>query len=159
MTFSYERGVRVILVNFSGLVESRLTVTRGAPSGGEILRHLRQQVSIGGQRYILQALDFPEAGDEINHALAQQRFAASDANLADTQADKDATEAQELFPRQQIAMGNIILRIGRLAVDATEVAAVRHRNAQVVNFAPELIVQHSFAITANQRDRARCPTF
>ena len=91
-------------------------------------------------RHILQPADLAEARNEIHHALAQQRFTAGYANLANPQAHQDAAEAQEFLPGQQVAVREIVLRIGRLAVDATEVAAVRHRNAQVVNFAPEFIV-------------------
>jgi hypothetical protein len=36
----------------------------------------------------------------------------------------------------------IVLRIGGLAVNATEVAPVRHRNAKVVDVTPELVFQH-----------------
>jgi hypothetical protein len=39
----------------------------------------------------------------------------------------------------------VVFRIGGLAVNATKVAAVRHRDAQVANFAPELIAQHGSA--------------
>src|SRR5208337_5024481 len=80
--------------------------------------------------------------NEVHDSRTQQWFASRNANFADAQPRQNPAEPQELIPAQQFTVRKIVLRIGGLAVNATEVAPVRHRNAKVVDVTPELVFQH-----------------
>ncbi len=71
-----------------------------------------------------------EPPEEVHDIAPHQGLAAGDPQLAHAAIDEDAAEAVELFERQQVALGQELHVLGH-AVGAAEVAAIRHRDAQV----------------------------
>ena len=49
------------------------------------LRHVSQQMAIGGDSDVERMIDFAEFANELHDASAQQRLAAGDTNLRDSQ--------------------------------------------------------------------------
>src|SRR6266481_2277256 len=82
------------------------------------------------------------------YALPNQRLASGNTNFSYSEAHEDSRQAIQLRPGQNLIVIAIIFRIGRAAIDAAEIAAVGHRDAQVGNLAPEFVVQeHQIALT------------
>jgi hypothetical protein len=77
--------------------------------------------------------------------LAQQRFAAGQADLFDPMLDEQPCNAGDLFERQQRIVRQVLVVLVehflRHTVDAAEVAAVGDGNAQVVQRTGELVPQ------------------
>ena len=79
----------------------------------------------------------PEEGHD---ALAHQRLAAGDPQLAHAERDEGRAEPVELLERQQLGLGQELHVLGH-AVDAAEVAAIGHRHAQIADRPRERIDQ------------------
>ena len=110
---------------------------------GELGREAAELAAVGGQRQLLEraGLEVARHGAEEGHdALADQRLAAGDPELLDTEADEGRAEPVELLERQQLGLGQELHVLGH-AVDAAEVAAVGHRDAQVGDRARERVDQ------------------
>src|SRR6266849_9396473 len=82
-----------------------------------------------------------QAGDVVFHAFADQRFTPGDANLADAEAQENASEAVKLRPGEDFAVIAIIFRVGGAAIHAPEIAAIRDGDAKVGYLAAEFIVK------------------
>jgi hypothetical protein len=82
-----------------------------------------------------------ETRDVVFDTVANERFAAGDANLANAEMQEDAGETVELRPGKNFVVVAIVFRVGRAAVDATEIAAVRNRNAQVGDLPAEFVMK------------------
>ena len=110
---------------------------------GELGREAAELAAVGGQRQLLEraGLEVARHGAEEGHdALAHQRLAAGDPELLDAEADEGRAEPVELLERQQLGLGQELHVLGH-AVDAAEVAAVGHRDAQVGDRARERVDQ------------------
>jgi hypothetical protein len=97
---------------------------------------LGQQHAVGGEGH-LHVGNLDQLGDELFQVAAQQRLAAGEADLGDAMGRKKAGEAgdflegQQGFPRQE---GVVLVEHGlRHAIHAAEVAAVGHRDAQILD--------------------------
>jgi hypothetical protein len=66
----------------------------------------------------------------MHDVTAHQRLAAGDPQLAHPAIDEHAAEPIEFFQRQQIALGQELHVLGH-AVGTAEVAAIRHRDAEI----------------------------
>ena len=101
------------------------------PRVPERLRQRGQQDAVGRQADVLDARDRGDLRDQPRQVAADQRLAPGQPDLVDPQRHHDPhepldlLEAQELAPRQE-------LRILRHAVDAADVAPIRHADPQVV---------------------------
>ena len=77
-----------------------------------------------------------QRAQEPHDVLAHERLAAGDAQFLDAAGDESRAQAVELLERQEVALGQE-RHVLRHAVDAAEVAAVRHRHAQIGDVAAE----------------------
>ncbi len=81
-----------------------------------------------------------EALKQLHDVATHQRLAAGDAQLARAARHKGAAQTIQLLKRQQIALGQEI-HILRHAIDAAEIAAIRHRDAHIGDGATEGVDQ------------------
>ena len=93
------------------------------------LRSVRRQ----GQFSKRTALQMPGHGPEKRHDIPpHQRLSAGDAQFFDAHPDESRTHPVKLFQRQKLFLrqeGHVF----RHAVDTAEIAAIRHRNAQIAD--------------------------
>ena len=82
-----------------------------------------------------------KAGNEVLHAIANQRFTPRDTNLSDAETEKDFGQAIKFRPREDRVVAMIVFRVGRTAVDTTKVATIRDGNAQVGDLAAKTVVE------------------
>jgi len=61
-----------------------------------------------------------ETGDVVFDAIADERLTAGDANLSNTEVQKNAGEAVELGPGKYFIVVAVIFRVGGAAIDAAE---------------------------------------
>jgi hypothetical protein len=105
--------------------------------GLELAGVLGQQHAVGGERDVLDAVDRREVADEVRQVRAQQRLAASDADLPDAGAHEYTRELQQLGEVQTLAGFQEAVRVvegfARHAVRAAEIATIHDRDAQVVD--------------------------
>ena len=80
-----------------------------------------------------------------------ERLAAGEAQLAHPALDEDAADAVELLERQEVALRQEA-HVLRHAVEAAEIAAVGHRDAQIGDRAPERIDERRARRRENGRD-------
>jgi len=85
-----------------------------------------------------------ETGDVVFRAVADQWFAASDADFANTAAEKDFGHAVKFGPGENLIVVAIVLGVGGAAIDAAEVTTVSDRDAQVGDLAAETVVKGHF---------------
>jgi len=107
----------------------------------EGLRKPRKLAAVGGERELLQAAraDAPaQTFDQAHHIAPDQRLAARDADAVHTLGDERSTQPLQLLERQQFRLGQKG-HVLRHAIDAAEVAAVRHGDAQIGDVPAEWI--------------------
>ncbi len=97
-------------------------------------------MAVGGHGEVFDAQGV-QPGDIVFHSVPDQRLSTGNANLANAQAQENAGKPVELIPRQNLVVIAVILRIGRAAIDAAKVAAVRNRDAQVRDLPAEFVVK------------------
>ena len=95
----------------------------------------REESAVGGEGEVLEALEGGQLLDQAGEVAADEGFAPGDADLLDAVRDEEAREAHDLLVREDLlAVEELEGRpehfLGH-AVDAAEVAAVRHGDAQV----------------------------
>ena len=109
------------------------------PGGGEIGSEAFELAAVGGER------EFPERArpevprhrpEEGQDALPDEGFAAGDPELLDAEADEGRAEPVEFLERQEVRLRQEGHRF-RHTVDAAEIAAVRHRDPEGGDPAPE----------------------
>jgi hypothetical protein len=108
--------------------------------GDEPIATFRKELAVGGHREVLNA-EVAEAGKETFDTVADKGFAAGDADFANAEADKNLCEPIKLRPGENLVVIAIVLRVGRTAVNASEIAAVRDGDAQVCDLAAEFVVE------------------
>ncbi len=108
---------------------------------GERLRHLGQQMSVGGEgdveRLAFERLHGRQLAHHIDQALAQERLAAGQADLGDAQADEHARHAQVVGDRHLRKLRPVA---ARAAVDAFVVAAIGDGDPQIADAASVFVV-------------------
>ena len=145
-TLSYPSGTRVMRAKRSGSTASMLTVTRRRPASlsGCAMSASRWPlvVSAMSSRSPVGGAQLGQLADEIDHALAQQRLAAGDADFLDSKSDQHARHAQ-IVGEWQIAIERAL--VPGAAVNTLVVAAVGDRDPQIGDGAAEFVGErHSF---------------
>jgi hypothetical protein len=111
--------------------------------GGEFRGIFGELRAVGGEGEFLECPRLQmaaEAFDQRHDALADQRLAAGEAELLHALLDEGGAEAVQLLKGEQVLLGQEGHVLGH-AVDAAEVAAVRHRHAEVADMAAERVDQ------------------
>lgn len=96
--------------------------------------------AIAGQAQFTQAGQGGDAPAQVDDALAYQRLATGEADLAGAQGDEALGHLEQFFEAQDLLARQELHVLGH-AVDAAEVAAIRDRHAQVVDLAVEAVDQ------------------
>ncbi len=95
----------------------------------------RKLAAIGGERQFFQrsrAQMPPEVFNQRHDAFAHQRLSAREAELLHTLVNKGTAHPVQLLQREQVALGQK-RHVLRHAIDAAEVATIRHRHAQIAD--------------------------
>jgi hypothetical protein len=108
------------------------------PRGREIPRLLGEEHAVGRQRQAVEAGDRGETLDEPWEVAPDERLAPGDADLPHPRPDRDPRHTRELLERQERLAREPHRLLGH-AVGAPEVAAVGHREPQVVVNASERV--------------------
>ena len=101
----------------------------------KVLGLLGQQVAVGGEGDVGDAVNCGNLGNQPRKVSAQQRLAAGDAGLGDPEPGeepgqpRDFLEGQDFLARQELVC--LAEYLSGHTIRATEVAAVGHRDAQV----------------------------
>ncbi len=94
-----------------------------------------QQRAVGGEREVLDAGNPGKPVDQLFDLAAHEGLSPGDANLAYTVLDEQAHDTLDFFERQQrLTIEERVIGTEQLlghAVDASEVTAVRHGDAQI----------------------------
>ena len=139
-TLSYPSGTRVMRAKRSGSTASMLTVTRRKPASLSGLRHVGQKVAVGGERDVefvsIGGAQLGQLADEVDHALAQQRLSAGDADFLDSESDQHPRHAQ-IVGKRQIAVERAL--VPGAAVNTLVVAAVGDRDPKISDGAAEFV--------------------
>jgi hypothetical protein len=101
---------------------------------------LRQKMAVGGHREVFDT-ESVETRDIVFDAVANERLAAGDADLADAKSQKNTREAVELGPGKNFIVIAVVLGVGGAAVHATKITAIGDGDAQVGDLAPKFVVQ------------------
>ncbi len=146
------REVGVVHVAKQRVVD-RVEAYRHAGESGvlEAARLAGEQRAIGGEREIERAAfrrgELREPLDQEFQVLAQQRFAAGQADFFHAMRDEEPGQPFDFLEAQQRAMRQerviLVEHRPRHAVDAAEIAAIRHRDAQIPQRARQGVAQHA----------------
>jgi len=114
-----------------------------APDTGreKLIRITDKLRAIGGQLQFTQATRpdaLPQAADQGQHILAHQRLTTRQPDLVNTGRDEGGGEAFQFLKRQDFRLGQEG-HVFRHAIDAAQIAAISHLDAQIRNVAPERI--------------------
>src|SRR5215472_14555868 len=101
-------------------------------------------MAVGGHRKIGEAQGV-QAGDIGFYSVADQRFAASDANFADAEVQEDSGQTVKLGPGEDFAVVAVVFRVGGTAIHAAEIATIGHRDAKVGDLAAETVLKSHLA--------------
>jgi len=116
-----------------------------------------EQYTVGGQGHVIDAGYRREIADEIGEVGAQQRLTAGQADLAHAEAHEQACETRDFLERQPLARFEelvvLVKGLARHAIRTAEIAAIHHRDAQVVQRAPTGVHRDC---RAAQRNDLRC---
>jgi hypothetical protein len=94
---------------------------------------LGELAAVGGERELLQGAAFEvpaQAAEQRHHVLAHQGLTAGHPQFLDAAPDEGRAQSLQLLQRQHLGLGQEGHVLGH-AVDAAEVAAIRHRDAQI----------------------------
>ena len=105
-------------------------------------REFGEQERVGGQREAFDAGHAREALDDFDQIEPQRRLAAGQPEFAKADADRGARDGLEFRRRQQFVLGQEAQALERHAVDASQVAGVDDRQAQVIYFTIERVAGH-----------------
>ena len=106
------------------------------------------------QRDVLQPVERCEPLDQFGQALAEQRFAAGDPQLAHADAHEAANEAFDLVERQPRGrVEAMVVRdaVGRHAVGTAEIAGLDHRQAQVTQGTAQRVARETVGLRFGMR--------
>ena len=91
-----------------------------------------QPVSVGGQREVGQPRDPRQPADQTRKVATNQGLSPGQSDRVDTQRDEDADQPLHLLEAEDLGRFHPPQPLGRHAVLAAEVAAVRDRDTQVL---------------------------
>jgi hypothetical protein len=157
-TFSTGNSTSFIARNVASSSESRLTVTRLKPGIAQAARLFREQRAVGGEREI-DVRELCQHFDEALDVAPEERLAAGEPELRYAVAHENARDAsdflerEEIGARQEFVVGAVDLL--RHAVDASEIAAVGDRDAQIAQSAGPACPRRRPAAHRRWRRRAR----
>ena len=114
----------------------------GEPGIHQVGELLRQQNAVGGEGDTVDTVDGPDAPDQVVEALAGQRLAAGEADLADARRGEKPAEPDDLLVGEHLGVLHPLHPLRGHAVDAAQVAPVGDRDAQIVDGAA-VSVDHS----------------
>ena len=138
--------------NSAGSSVSRLTVTRSSPASRSAAACRAEQHAVGGHRQVGDAGDAAQPRHQLGQLRPQQRLATGQAQLAHAQLGGQPAQPLDLVEAEPlvVAQEGEMLAVGRLrhAVRAAEIAAIHHRDAQVVQ-RPAALVQRRRRRAAN----------
>ena len=107
---------------------------------------LAEQVAVGGQCHVIDAVDRLQHAQQLRQVVAQQGLAAGDPQLGDAQLGEDADQPGQLFKGEDVFPGQeligLAVDLGGHAVGAPEIAAVGDRDAQVPHGSAEFISKY-----------------
>ena len=132
---------RVMVRNLSASSVSSETLMRLTPSASKLVRVFCQLRTVCREREFVKRAALQVARErrkERHHAAPYQRLTAGEPKLADAARDEYAAEAVEFFQGEQVGLRQK-RHVFRHAVDAAEVAAVCHRDAQIADLAAERV--------------------
>ena len=99
---------------------------------------LGQQDAVGGQGQVLDAGDRHQLADQLREVLADQRLAAGDAQLADAHRHRNPNKTFDFLESSgYLSRGSKLYSVFGHAIEAPDVAAIRHADPQVVVQATE----------------------
>jgi hypothetical protein len=96
---------------------------------------LAQTHAIGGEAKFFQRAALEMAGEivhQFSDAPAHQRLAPGQADMPDPAADQQTGQPVQLFQRQQVLLGQELHVLGH-AISAAQIAAVGHRQADIIH--------------------------
>ena len=98
--------------------------------------------AVGGQREFVQPIAQmpPDPPHQIANVAAHERFAPGQADAGDAARDEQVGEQRDFFEGQHLILGEE-LHLFRHAIAAAQVAAIRHRNAQIADPATKAVGQ------------------
>ncbi len=102
-------------------------------------RVLLEQHAVGRHREVVQPRLAGEDLDERGQVVAHERLAARQADAVDAERAEDVGEPADLFELEQVRAGKPHVVLLGHAVVAAQVAAVRHREAEVAERAAEAV--------------------
>ncbi|KAG0777317.1 hypothetical protein G6F22_011955 [Rhizopus arrhizus] len=114
--------------------------------GAQVFGMTNQLRAIGRHGQVGEARHGRDVAGQVRHPAAQQRLAARQPDLADAQAHEQAHQPGHFVMAQPVGRGFEALEILGQAVAATQVAAVRDRDAQVVDPASKAV--YAFGLAA-----------
>ena len=103
------------------------------PGGAKIVGHRDQLESVGGDRKIEVWRQRVQHGDQSRQIGAHGRLATGQPDAIDPEIETDACEPRDLFVGEEIILRQPRHAFGRHAVDAAQIAAIGHRDAQVAH--------------------------
>ena len=122
--------------------------------GLELRGVLGEQHAVGGERDVLDAGDGRQVADEVGEVGAQQRLAAGQPQFAHAEARREPREPHDLGEVEALAGGEeavaVVEGVLRHAVRAAEVAAVHHRDAQVLQRTAERVLRRRCAAQGDE---------
>ena len=86
-----------------------------------------------------------QLADEVDHALAQQRLSAGDADFLDSKFDAEHARHAQIVGKRQIAVERAL--VPGAAVDTLVVAAVGDRDPQIGDGAAEFVGERHSALS------------
>jgi hypothetical protein len=104
---------------------------------------------VGGHRQIRKTR-FVHACNEVFNPWAHQRFSTGHSYFPDSEIVKHPSQPLEFCPRQNLVVFLVIFRIGRTAINATEITPVRDGNSQIGNLSAEFVLQSHFQSLKNK---------
>src|ERR1700737_2756108 len=97
-------------------------------------------MAVGGHGKIFDAAR-RQTGDKFDNSITHQGLAASDAHLTNAELQKNSRKPIEFVPGKYLIVGAIIFRVSGTAVNATKIASIGDRDAQVSDLAAVLVLK------------------
>ena len=135
---------RVTARNLSGSSVSSETLIRRDAAVGEFGREARELRAVGRQRHLVERAAFKmarQAAEQRHDVAPHQRLAAGDAKLARVPSRTKAEHSRSSSSSDSTSALGQKIHVLRHAIDAAEIAAVRHRHAHIGDRAAERIDQ------------------
>ena len=134
---TFERGFNLAHardeLELRGIERIERNVHARKPRFFELICHLRQQHAIRGHRNVLDTGHIVQGTHQIHDALAHEGLATRKTHAAYADARGNTRDGLDLLDAQDLVMAHHAHTLCRHAVNASEIAPVRQRYAQIVN--------------------------